>query len=195
MNLLEMSATAASVICVVLAVKRSLWQFPFGALSGLLYLIVFYGADLPASAALQIFFIITQAYGLWFWLKGENGGRAQIRSVGWGRTALLMAAAALCAGAVSLIPSPQRPWLIAYGDAAILCLSVLAQVLLDRKRLENWIVWVAVNVLAVGVYASQGLWLTSALYLGFFFNAFWGYAEWRREWRSPTPARSGSAWL
>jgi nicotinamide mononucleotide transporter len=57
---------------------------------------------------------------------------------------------------------------------------VTAQVLLSRKVLENWIFWIAVDALAVGVYASQGLHLTAALYGALLAMASWGLWEWRR---------------
>jgi len=195
MNLLEIFATAATALCVVLAVRRSLFQFPVGALSGCLYAVVFHEAGLNASALLQVFFIFTQVYGLWYWLRGEAGARPPIRSLGAGRAAALSALAAImAAGAIRLGGPGDADW-VAYADAGVLCLSVLAQILLDRKRLENWFVWMAVNVLATAVYASQELWLTSALYLAFFFNAFWGYYEWRREWRTLSSSARTEAWL
>lgn len=66
-------------------------------------------------------------------------------------------------------------------DSAIFALSALAQFLLDRKKLETWIVWALVNVLSVFVYASQELWLTTALYCGLLANCAWGWSEWRKE--------------
>jgi nicotinamide mononucleotide transporter len=68
---------------------------------------------------------------------------------------------------------------MALPDAAILSLSVVAQILLSRKRIENWPIWIVVNAISIYVYASQGLWLYTALYVFFFFNAFWGWWEWR----------------
>jgi nicotinamide mononucleotide transporter len=72
---------------------------------------------------------------------------------------------------------------MALADATIFALSIVAQVLLSRKRIENWPVWIVINAISVYVYASQGLWLYTALYVFFFFNAFWGWWEWRKEMR------------
>jgi nicotinamide mononucleotide transporter len=184
MQPLEIAATIFTLICVVLAVKRSLWQFPFGVVGTGLFFFVVFGQQLYANAALQLFFLGVQFYGWWYWLRGDQGHRPPIRSAGLPKVALLCAAAlALAWGAASLLErltDASMP----LPDAAVFGLSVVAQFLLDRKRIENWPVWAIVNVLSVWLYASQGLWLFTALYVFFFFNAFWGWWEWRREMKT-----------
>ena len=78
-------------------------------------------------------------------------------------------------------------------DAIILALSIVAQVLLSLKRLENWPVWVVINAVSVVVYGSQQLWLYTGLYVFFFFNAFWGWWEWRKAMREEARAAEGAA--
>jgi nicotinamide mononucleotide transporter len=72
---------------------------------------------------------------------------------------------------------------MALADASIFALSIVAQVMLSRKRIENWPLWIVINAISVYVYATQGLWLYTVLYAFFFFNAFWGWWEWRKEMR------------
>jgi nicotinamide mononucleotide transporter len=91
-----------------------------------------------------------------------------------------LTAAAGAASALQALTDAQ----MAMADAGIFALSIVAQILLSRKRIENWPVWIAVNAISVYVYASQGLWLYAALFGFFFFNAFWGWWEWRREMRA-----------
>lgn len=185
-NPLEIAATAFTLVCVVLAVQRSLWQFPFGVVGTGLSFFMFLGGSLYSSAALQVFFLAVQFYGWWYWMKGHRGGRPPIRTT---RPRLV---AGLCAGAFILaVPlglafdtwtDAQNPML----DAGIFTLSVVAQFLLDRKRIENWPIWAVINVVSVYVYASQELWIYAGLYVFFFFNAFWGWWEWRNELRGYT---------
>lgn len=184
MQPLEIAATVFTLASVVLAVKRSLWQFPSGIIGTGLGFFVFRDAQLYASAALQPFFIAVLAYGWWYWLKGEKGGRPPIRStpVWLVLASCLVALAAAAGGAWALDTFTDAQ--MALPDASIFGLSVVAQILLDRKRIENWPVWVVINLVSVYVYASQGLWLYTGLYVFFFFNAFWGWWEWRREMKS-----------
>jgi nicotinamide mononucleotide transporter len=190
MNPLEIAAMLAVVICVLLAVKRSLWQFPFGFLGTLLYLIVFWEARLYSSAVLQVFFMAVQGYGWWYWMRGDNGQRPPIRR----SPPLWLALWCVCGLAFAwLLSEALGRWTdakMALTDAAILGLSVVAQVLLDRKRLENWLVWAVINALSVWVYASQGLHVTAALYVFLFFNAFWGHWEWLRAYRQQAATAS-----
>jgi nicotinamide mononucleotide transporter len=195
MSPLEIFATGSTVGCVLLAVKRSIWQFPVGMAATTAFFFVFLDARLYASAGLQVFFSIVQIYGWWFWLYGDAGGRPRITTwplwlIGALLCGGLLAAAALSA-LLRVVSDAQTPFL----DSAIFALSATAQFLLDRKKIETWYVWALVNVLSVAVYAQQGLWLTTALYGGLFLNCAWGYWEWRREFqtydRPATPQPAG----
>lgn len=178
---LEIAATAFTLLSVILSVKRSLWQFPTGLAGVGLGFFVFWRAGLYASALLQPIFVAALVYGWWYWIRGEQKHAPPIRS-----TALIVVLGA-CASA--LVVAGLGAWALqsltdarmALGDAVILALSVVAQLLLSLKRIENWPVWVAVNAISVFVYGSQQLWLYTALYAFFFLNAFWGWWEWRQE--------------
>jgi|JI6StandDraft_1071083.scaffolds.fasta_scaffold00116_45 nicotinamide mononucleotide transporter len=184
---LEIAATALTLVCVVLAVKRSLWQFPTGILGTGLGFFVFWNSHFYSSAVLQPIFIAIQVYGWWFWVRGNNSAPPPIRT-----TPLpLILGGALAALTLAFLGAfALEAWTdaaMAYADAAILALSIFAQALLSLKRIENWPVWVVINVISVVVYASGGLWLYAALYAVLFFNAFWGWWEWRKELRSYSP--------
>jgi nicotinamide mononucleotide transporter len=181
---LEIAATLFTLVCVVLAVKRSLWQFPTGVVGTALGFFVFSGAQLYSSAALQPVFIAVQIYGWWYWLRGESHQRPKIRATSpWLVVGACLAAIAMAAAAAWALDTFTDANM-AMADATIFALSIVAQVLLSRKRIENWPVWIVINAISVYVYATQGLWLYTALYAFFFFNAFWGWWEWRKEMRS-----------
>ncbi len=190
---LEIAATAFTLVCVILSVKRSLWQFPFGVVGTGLGFFVFWRANLYSSAALQPFFLAVQFYGWWYWLRGDHGSRPRIKTTEPWLIAILclsaLCAAAGAAIALDAFTDAQLP----IADAAIFGLSVVAQFLLDRKRIENWPIWAVINVISVYVYATQGLWLYTALYVFFFFNAFWGWWEWHKELRGYSAAQGRAA--
>ena len=182
-NPLELAATLVTLACVILGVKRSLWQFPVGIVGTALFFFVVLQGQLYANAALQVFFVFVQAYGWWYWLRGEAQHRPKIRSTGpWVVIGACLAALALAAAAAWALDAFTDANM-ALADASIFALSIVAQVMLSRKRLENWPIWVVINAISVYVYATQGLWLYTALYAFFFFNAFWGWWEWRKEMR------------
>jgi nicotinamide mononucleotide transporter len=184
MQPLEITATVFTLICVILSVKRSLWQFPFGVVGTTLFFFVVWGQQLYANAALQVFFLAVQFYGWWYWMRGDRGARPPIRSAD-PRVVIALCAGALVLAAVAAFALGElTDASMPLPDAAVFGLSVVAQILLGRKRVTTWPVWVVVNVLSVWLYASQGLWLFAGLYVFFFFNAFWGWWEWRRAMRA-----------
>lgn len=179
MGWMEIAATAATLLCVLLAVKRRVAQFPVGLAATTLFFFVFLGARLYSSAALQIVFTAVQLYGWWYWLRGDRGRRPAIGRVGAARLAAAIAAAGLASAVLGLLLNSATDARMALLDAQIFGQSLLAQFLLDRKKIENWIVWSLVNAASVFTYATQGLRATTALYLALLINCLWGWREWR----------------
>lgn len=179
-NPLELAATLVTLACVILGVKRSLWQFPVGIVGTALFFVVVAQARLYANAALQVFFVFVQLYGWWYWLRGDKGGRPLIRQADRVQVALSVVVALILAVAGSWALTEWTEYDLSLTDAATLSVSVVAQYLLDRKYLETWPVWLIVNVASVWLYGQAGMWLFTALYVFFFFNAFWGWYEWRK---------------
>ncbi len=188
---LEIVATVFVAASVILAVFRSLWQFPAGIIGTSLSFFMLWGAGLYSSAVLQPVFIATLVYGWWFWMRGDDRKAPQIRSTPLALVAAACGAALVMALGFAWVLDTYTDAAMALPDAIILALSIVAQVLLSLKRIENWHVWVLVNALSVWVYGSQQLWLYTALYGFFFFNAFWGWWEWRKEVRQKASGEVG----
>ena len=184
MDVLEIVATLSTVVSVFLAVQRSIWQFPVGLVATTAFFFVFLQSQLYASTALQVFFSIVQLYGWWYWLRGDNGKPPLMGTVSIAFVLALCGGALLAATGISALLTAVSNARMAVMDSAIFALSAVAQFLLDRKKVETWGVWALVNVLSVLVYASQGLWLTTALYCGLLANCAWGWSEWRKEFQS-----------
>lgn len=188
MNLLEIIAVALGLANVGLLVRRSIWNYPFGMAMVALYFVIFREARLYGEAGLQVFFFVVQGWGWWLWARA--GGLAEGITVAW-----MGWRARLIALALALLSSLGIGWAMAtytlaalpYADAAIAGASVVAQVLLGLRRVENWLLWIAVDVLAIGVYVNRGLYLTAALYCAFLGLAIAGLITWARA------AREGKA--
>ena len=70
-----------------------------------------------------------------------------------------------------------------YGDAFTTVASLCAQWMLARKQLESWVCWIAVDVVAIGIYFSKGLYVTTGLYAVFLVLATYGLISWHRSWK------------
>lgn len=180
-GLLELSAMLFTVWCIYLAVKRNIWTYPIGLIGTTLYFFLFLPISLPL-ALLQIVFTVDQLYGWWFWLRGDQGKVPRIRRSGWART-FAWAGVAAVGGYYfgSYMKGAYPDALVGPLDSAIFASSLVAQLFLDRKKIENWGLWVVVNTVSVPYYWSIGLYPTAILYAILWFNAFYGYLAWKRE--------------
>lgn len=184
MSSVEWLAALLGVICVALVVRRSIWNFAFGIASTALYVGVFVDAKLYSDALLQIFFVVVNGYGWLSWRRAQAKlGDVVVETmgvaarVGWlGGIAL----ATLCWGwLMHRFTDAAYPWI----DAGVAITSVAAQILMARRKLENWMLWIAIDIVAIPLFASRGLWVTSGLYALYLIMSVTGLIGWRRALR------------
>ena len=159
------------------------WGWPLAAVSSALYFALFWRSRLYGDAALQIFFVALSVWGWFQWLRGHRGDGSALTVSRLTRRGLLrtVAACALLWPAIGLFlkawTDTDVPWWDAFPTAA----SVVGQFLLGRKFIENWAVWIVVNVVSVGLFAYKGLWLTVLLYTLFIALSVAGWRAWQRK--------------
>ncbi len=145
------------------------------------FAVVFADAKLYADMGLQVVYVGLCLYGWWAWLHGgaNHGELAVARTpvATWGTLAGI-AVAATCALGFGLhrLTDASLPFL----DAATASTSLVAQWMQTRKLIENWLVWIAVDVVYVGMYVLKGLWLTAGLYVVFIALAVVGWTLWQQ---------------
>lgn len=183
MNPLEALATLLGLINIGLIVRRSVWNYPFGLAMVAIYAWLFAQPDvrLYSDAGLQLFFFVVQLYGWWNWVRSEaESGEVAVLRLSPAGCVLWIAAIAVATLAWGALmhrfTSAALPW----WDAFIAMTSVAAQLLMARRYLENWILWIAVDAVAIGVYAAKGLMLTAFLYAVFLIMSAVGLASWRK---------------
>ena len=177
---LEIAANVAATIAIVLAGRNNVHTWWTGMVGCGLFALLFYQANLYADVVLQVFFIASSALGWWYWQRRDAGSvlsiaAADFPSVGW--TALAGLAAAAGYGALlHYLTDAYAPFI----DSAVLTFSVIAQLLLMKRRIENWAFWLLVNSIAVPLYASRELYLTAFLYGCYWIHAIMAWIAWRR---------------
>ncbi len=174
-----------SVLGVWLTARRSLWNFPWSLTSVALYALLFWRVKLYADMLLQGCFALILLYGWRCWLLGRNAGSGRLLIV-----RLRTRDALLAAGAVVLIGAPLGALLAAHTDAALpwldsalLAASLVANFGAARRILEHWWLWIAVDLIYIGVYLYKSLWLTALLYALFVVLAAYGLRTWRSALR------------
>ena len=181
MSSAELVAFALGIANIVLLIRRNVWNYPFGIAMVAIYFFIFEEAKLYSDALLQLFFLAVQLYGWWHWTRARSEtGEIRVELL-QPATRLLLAGSSLAAiAAWGALMATTTDASYPYVDASAAILSVYAQVLLARRYLENWVIWILVDVISVGLYAAKGLWLTLVLYVIFLALATLGLLRWRQ---------------
>ena len=179
MNTLEIIATLLGLANILLLVRRSIWNYPFGIVMVALYAQIFFREKLYSDALLQVFFFLIQLYGWWAWWRagGVEHKVDVVRLTGPARAAWIAVIAVLSLGwgtMMHLHTDASFPW----WDAGIAVASIAAQILLARRCIENWLLWIAVDTAAIPLYLVKGLPFTAGLYLAFLILCLFGLREW-----------------
>ena len=179
---IELISFVLSIVTVVLNIRQNPWAWLFAIASSFTYAIVFFGSRLYGDMGLQAVFIIVSMWGWYQWMYGgaahEGLSVTTSSRAGWGYgIAGWLAGFAILAFFLSRFTNTDVPNIDGFLTAG----SLLGTVLLSRKKVENWIVWIVVDILYVGLYLYKGLHLTAILYALFVILASIGLATWYRE--------------
>jgi len=179
---LELISFVLSVVTVALNIRQLHWAWLFSIVSSATYAVVFYDALLYGDMALQFVFISVSVWGWYQWLHGGAHREAlavttsSAKAWAWSGVAWLLGFVVL-AHFLARFTNTDVPNIDGFLTAG----SLVGQVLLSRKKVENWIVWIVVDILYVGLYLYKGLALTAVLYGIFVIMAAVGLAAWYRE--------------
>jgi nicotinamide mononucleotide transporter len=181
MNAIEIVAVLLGIANILLIIRRSVWNFPVAVVMVALYFVIFREAKLYSDAGLQVFFLGVNLYGWWSWnhKKAEAGEIIVRRLTRLGYAEWIVASLALI-GAWGFFMGHYTGTSYPYWDAAVAMLSVLAQILMTRRFVENWHWWIVVNLISIPLYVTKGLYLTAGLYGVFLVLAIVGLVEWRK---------------
>ncbi len=191
-NWLELTGLVSGLLCVWLLIRENVLTFPIGLLYAVVTVVVVARANLFADVILNLYFVVMNAYGWYFWMYG---GRSEGRRTEAGSAAL----------AVTWVPRSYWLWIVAVGlggslamgwyfdnftsadlaypDSFTTVASFIAMWMSARKYLENWIIWFVVDVIQVGLYLLKGLEEYALLYLVYLGMAVAGWIAWRKHLR------------
>lgn len=192
MNLLEALAVALGIANIVLLVRRSIWNFPFGLATVTLYAVINFEARLYALAGLQLVFAALQLYGWALWSRAGD----QTVAVRWARWPIRLGWLGFIGAATLALGTLMRGFTDAalpYPDAAITSASIAAQVLLATRRIENWLLWIAIDLGAIALYTARDLPLTAGLYAAFLVLSVLGLREWIKAAGGPEAGKERRA--
>ena len=183
-NIVEIIGTVSGLLYLYLEIKQNKWLWPVGILTSVMYIFVFYTSKFYADMSLQFYYVLISVYGWFLWSRGKSSDQneeLQVRSV----TRPLFMGLVLCSLVIYLgisyvlVEFTDSP--LPYWDAFTTALSIVATWMLAKKILEQWIVWVIVNVVSLALYIYKGLYPTSVLFFFYAALSVVGYLQWRKD--------------
>lgn len=188
---IEFIAALVSALGVWLMARRHPWAWPVGLVSVLIYGGVFIDAKLYSDALLQGAFALVIVYGWWRWLKHLGGdGRVEVAALPPKRAVGHLALGVLGALALGAFMHHHTDAALPWLDAALTAFSLVAQWWQAKRHAATWWLWIAVDLVYVGMYVHKDLYITAVLYAGFIALAAIGLRDWQRAARETMAARS-----
>ncbi len=186
---LQTIGTLLGVANTILLIRRSIWNWPVGIASVGILGYVFFRTQLLSDTLLQIYFIVMQVIGWVAWLRHqEPDGDLIVEKMTVREILLGLAATAL--GAL-ILGSVMRHYFHAafpYWDATVASASVIGQLLLTWRRMENWLWWIGSNLISIVIYSLKDLHILAGLYTFYMLMSLLGFIEWRAKLRSQRTA-------
>ena len=179
---LEIVAFVLAVWMVLANLRVNPIGWPLAIVSSLLYALLFVDNKLYGEASLQLVFVALALWGWWQWLRGSAAPGERLRVGAMTQRQRWMVGAATLAAwpLLGLLLRRATDSDVPFLDALPTVGSIAGQILLGRKRVENWAVWLAVNLVSIGLFAYKGLWLTVMLYALFAALSVVGWRAWRK---------------
>ena len=177
---IEIPATITAFVNIYLAARANIWNWLFGLFAVTLYGIIFYLTRLYGDMTLQLVYFCFQIYGWYQWRHGgESHGELSVHKTP--RSFYFTGSIALCilTGVFYWILSHYTNSNTALIDAFTTALSLIAQWMMCKKWLENWSLWIALDVISLYMYSYKGLYLTTLLYAAFIVLCVMGYRQWK----------------
>ncbi|WP_312756314.1 nicotinamide riboside transporter PnuC [Pantoea brenneri] len=206
---IEAIGTLAGLLCIWLASLEKIVNYPFGLINVTLFAVIFFQIQLYASLLLQLFFFVANLYGWYAWSRQTDDHQAALKirwlplpkALAWAAGCIIAIAlmtryidpvfALLTRAAVTLLNGlglavampALKPDAFPFWDSCMMVLSIAAMILMTRKYVENWLLWVIINVISVMIFARQGVYAMSLEYVILTLIALNGSRMWIRSAR------------
>ena len=181
MNPVEIAGFIFGVAGVYLTIKEQVWCFPVGLLNVTLSLVLFWQQRLYSDAFQQLVYIGLLSYGWWAWSQKKDNSTLPVTSMSVSKLLILIlssvAVAAIAGSLLHRFSDASMP----YADAIATGLSFVAQFLVAKKKIENWWIWIVVNLMYIAIYWNKELYFYAVLFLIYLALAIYGLSAWKKQ--------------
>lgn len=182
MEYIEYIGTGLGLLCVYLIIRQNILCWPVGIATILIYTHIFFEAKLYSDVLLQGVYLVLHVYGWYYWLKHKPTSEIplKIKTLSGQAKCAWLSVAISSTYALGAIMEHNTDASVPYYDAATTTISLIAQWLMTRKFIENWLVWIFVDLLAAGVYLYKGLNPTAMLYIAYACMGAYAFITWKQ---------------
>lgn len=190
-NYIEVIGAVTGLIYLYLEIRQNIWLWPVGIVTSAFYIHIFFASKFYADMGLQVYYLVISIYGWYHWLTGgkaQNRDDLPVTRIDWRTALFLLPVTAVIFAIIAFVLIRYTDSPVPLGDAFTTALSITATWMLARKIIEQWWVWVVVNLVSLGLYVYKGLYPTSVLFFFYFSMAIVGYFEWKKAMERATKA-------
>lgn len=180
---LQIVGTLLGLLYLWLEYKANIWLWIVGAIMPMVHGVLYLNSGIYADAAMQLYYVLAGVYGLCVWMRGtrraEKVVSIQHTPVRW--IIPLVAVYVVLHVAMYYVLSEFTDSRVPFFDSMSTALSIVAMWMLSRKLVEQWLVWLVVDMISVGLYLYKGIPITAMLYTLYCALAVAGYMRWRKQ--------------
>lgn len=190
-NYVETVGAFFGLVYIYFSIKQNIWLWPVGILSSAFYIWVFFFAKFYADMSLNFYYLIISIYGWIFWLRGKKSENTETEELPISRTngkttGVLSGVTVILFFAMWYVLKNFTDSPVPVGDAFVTALSITATWMLTKKKIEQWLIWIVVDFISLGLFYYKGFRATLILFAVYTVMAFVGYFKWRKDLLSLT---------
>jgi nicotinamide mononucleotide transporter len=204
MSYLEFFGVVFGLGAVALSAKANIWSWPIGVVNVVLAFFFYYQIQLYPDMALQVFFCVTNLIGWWRWANpkpGEENRKKELKvsTMKFKQFILIALIGLIGTFFFGYLASNLHEWLpglfslpssFPYADSFILVMSIVTTFLMIQKKVECWVLWIIIDVIATILYFVKGAKFYSVEYLVLTLLAAFGLWHWIKEYRTNLASQS-----
>lgn len=183
-DFLEGFAVFTAILYIVFISFKKTIGWLFGAISSMLYIFICYISQLYIETGLQLFYLIMAFYGWYMWTEDSKDNDSPIIKWPLKKHLLNILVSTILFIILGFVFDNYTNQASPYADAFATSFSLTTTYLVTIKVLENWIYWIIVDIVAMYLFWSNSLSLTSIMYLSLTISSVFGYFKWRKILRT-----------
>ena len=179
-NALEVAAVITAIFYIILASKGNRWCFLFGLISSSIYIYITFHLNFYFDVVINAYYVIMSFCGWFAWAKQTNVSVIKVEQISSKKLFYIIVLGSVTFIVLAIIADVYSASELAYFDAFTTVFAIIATYMVIKRQIENWLLWIAVDTIAAGMYFYKELYFTALLFVINTIVAVYGYLKWKR---------------